>query len=72
MWHVGSSPVSGQTHVPCIARWILNHWTSRGALLCSLLVTSCVLQIFIYFSLSKVSVTVSYLILPICEVWMDL
>ena len=24
-----SSPISDQTHIPCIARQILNHWTSR-------------------------------------------
>ena len=24
-----SSPTRDQTHVPCISRWILNHWTTR-------------------------------------------
>ena len=27
--HVGSSPTTARTGVPCIARWILNHWTTR-------------------------------------------
>ena len=27
--HVGSSQIGDQTHVPCIGRWILNHWTTR-------------------------------------------
>ena len=26
-WHVGSSWARDQTHVPCIGRHILNHWT---------------------------------------------
>ena len=26
-WYVGSSWTTGRTHVPCFARWILNHWT---------------------------------------------
>ena len=30
--HVGSSQTREQTSVPCIGRWILNHWTSREAL----------------------------------------
>ena len=29
--HVGSSPTRDQTLVPCIARQILNHWTTREA-----------------------------------------
>ena len=28
MWDL-SSPTKDQTHVPCIGRWILNHWTIR-------------------------------------------
>ena len=28
-WHVGSSWIRDQTSVPCIGRWILNHWTTR-------------------------------------------
>ena len=29
-WHVGlSSPPRDQGHISCIARWILNHWTTR-------------------------------------------
>ena len=28
--HVGSSSLTmDQTHVPCITRWILNHWTTK-------------------------------------------
>ena len=27
--HVGSSLSRDQTHVPCIGRWILNHWTTK-------------------------------------------
>ena len=27
--HVESSWTRGQTHVSCISRWILNHWTTR-------------------------------------------
>ena len=29
LWHVGSSLTRDQTPVPCIGRWILNHWTIR-------------------------------------------
>ena len=29
--HVGSSRIRDQTCVPCIGRWILNHWTTREA-----------------------------------------
>ena len=29
LWHVGSSQIRDQTRVPCIGRWILNHWTTR-------------------------------------------
>ena len=28
-WHVGSSQSRDWTHVPCVGRWILNHWTTR-------------------------------------------
>ena len=28
--HVESSRTRDRTHVPCIDRWILNHWTTRG------------------------------------------
>ena len=28
-WHVGSSQTRGQTCVPCIGRWVLNHRTTR-------------------------------------------
>ena len=27
-WHEESSRARDQTHVPCIGRWILNHWTT--------------------------------------------
>ena len=30
-WHVGSSQTRDHTHVPCIGRQILNHWTTREA-----------------------------------------
>ena len=30
-WHVESSWIRDQTPVPCIGRWILNHWTTREA-----------------------------------------
>ena len=30
--HVGSSQTRARTHVPCIGKQILNHWTSREAL----------------------------------------
>ena len=29
LWHVESSRTRDQTCVPCICRWILNHWTTR-------------------------------------------
>ena len=32
-WHVGSSWTGDQTHVPCISRWILNHWTTGEVLI---------------------------------------
>ena len=31
-WHVASSQTRDRTDVPCIARWSLNHWTTREAL----------------------------------------
>ena len=31
-WHVGASWTRDQTRVPCIARWTINHWTTREAL----------------------------------------
>ena len=30
-WHAGSYRTRDQTSVPCITRWILNHWTTREA-----------------------------------------
>ena len=30
-WYVRSSETMDQTHVPSVARWILNHWTTREA-----------------------------------------
>ena len=30
--HVGSSQTRDQTHVPCIGRLIVNHWTTRAVL----------------------------------------
>ena len=27
--HVGSSRTRARTHIPCIGRWILNHWATR-------------------------------------------
>ena len=33
-WLVGSSWTRGRTDVPFIARWILNHWTTREVPLC--------------------------------------
>ena len=30
--HVGSSQTWDRTYVPCIPRWILNHWAVREAL----------------------------------------
>ena len=32
LWHMESSWTRGRTHVPCIGRWILNHWTTREVL----------------------------------------
>ena len=29
LWHVDSSQTREQNHVPCVGRWILNHWTTR-------------------------------------------
>ena len=28
--HIGSSWTRDRTHVPCIDRWILNHWTAKN------------------------------------------
>ena len=33
MWGL-SSLTRGQTHVPCIARWILNRWTTKEVPTC--------------------------------------
>ena len=38
LWHVGSSQSKDQTSVSCTASCILNHWTTREALYCSILV----------------------------------
>ena len=35
--HVETSQTRDQTHVPCIGRWILNHWSTREALWSSFL-----------------------------------
>ena len=43
--HVGSSQTRDGTHVPCISRQILNHWTTREVLLCLLRV-----EAFLFFS----------------------
>ena len=32
LWHVKSSQTRDQTYVPCICRWILNHWTTGKVL----------------------------------------
>jgi len=32
-WYVESSWTRDGTHVSCIGRWILNHWTTREVLL---------------------------------------
>ena len=29
---MGSSRIRDRTQVPCIGRWVLNHWTTREAL----------------------------------------
>ena len=29
LWHVEFSQTRNPTRVPCIGRWILNHWTTR-------------------------------------------
>ena len=36
LWHVGSSQTRARTCVPCLGRRILNHCTTREALLCQL------------------------------------
>ena len=45
LWHVGSSRTRDRASVPCIARQILNHWTTREAL------TLCILFIFGFYHL---------------------
>ena len=35
MWDLSFLTRDG-THVPCIARWVINHWTSRKVPSCSL------------------------------------
>ena len=35
IWNVDlSSLTGGQTHVPCLARWSLNRWTTKGVPTC--------------------------------------
>ena len=46
--HVGSSQTREGTGVLCIARWILNHWTTREAL-CFLVYLVAHFQIWIFF-----------------------
>ena len=31
--HVGNSQIRDRNHVPCIGRWILNHWTTKEVLI---------------------------------------
>ena len=40
-WHVGSSSTRDQISVPCIARHILNHWTTKEAHTCPLKIQLC-------------------------------
>ena len=44
LWYVGSSQTRDQTHVSCIGRQILNHWTTREVLIdllkCTFVMTS--------------------------------
>ena len=49
--HVGSSPMRNSVCVPCIGRWILNHWTSREVpqLRCFCLFLRISLFFFFYF-----------------------
>ena len=37
LWHVWSSQTRDRTHVPCIDRQILNHWTTREVLIFKLI-----------------------------------
>ena len=64
--HVGSSWIRGGTHVSCIGRQILNHWTTREVLT-DLLKCTCVMTskyffiLFVFASLvHEVSVQVLY------------
>ena len=38
MWDP-SSPTRGQTCVPCIGRWSLNHWSTRGITVLGILIS---------------------------------
>ena len=40
-----NSPTRDRTHLPCIGRWILNHWTVREVPSCSLLSTCYTFQL---------------------------
>ena len=31
--HVGNSQIRDRSHVPCIVRWIFNHWTTEEVLI---------------------------------------
>ena len=42
LWNVESSQTRNQTHVHCIGRQILNHWTNREALKWQDFVVSCI------------------------------
>ena len=46
MWDL-SSLTRDRTHVPCTARWILNHWTTRKVLECDLFLEVGSLQMYI-------------------------
>ena len=39
-WHVGSSQTRARTRVPCIGRWILNHYATREVPLLALCISS--------------------------------
>ena len=69
--HMDSSQARDQTHVPCIGRWIPNHWTPREVLFL-LLITSfllffyrsfkrtCLVRVFILFLRTVVRVAMTW------------
>ena len=55
LWHVESSWIRDPICVPCIGRWILNHWTTREALQFSIIYFQVVQLLYLKFHPMSIS-----------------